>query len=199
MMAAWCGVEMTGWGDQARPSEARTISPVQGVVVFFDDRADRAVRALWKRLEQAGVPILAPASKKLWPPHVTFAMAKVIPRRSRDALKDELRTLAIPSLWLSNLGTFPTSANVLMLGAVVDAELLAVHSAIHDVLAGQVQSPSAYYMPGSWVPHCTLTEGVEHHQMAEGFAALHPIERIEARVSEVAIVDTQNLSVEVIR
>jgi 2'-5' RNA ligase len=169
------------------------------VVVFFDDRADRAVRALWKRLDQAGVPSLGTLSKKPLPPHVTFAAAKAIPRKTRDALKEELRTLALPSLWLSNLGTFPNSENVLMLGAVVDAELLAVHSAIHDILAGQVQSPSAYYMPGSWVPHCTLTQGIEHHQMIEGFAALHPIDRIEARVTGVAIVDTQAATVEIVK
>jgi 2'-5' RNA ligase len=163
--------------------------------MYFEDKADRAVRALWRRLDQAGVT----GTPKTWPPHVTFAAAKSIPRKTRDALKDELRTLAIPSLWLSNLGTFPNTENVLMLGAVVDTELLAVHSAIHDVLAGQVQSPFAYYMPGSWVPHCTLAQGVEHHQMVEGFAALHPITRIEARVDKVVVYDTQTGDAEVIR
>jgi 2'-5' RNA ligase len=165
------------------------------VAVFFDDEADRAVRALWRRLDQAGVPSLAKHDK----PHVTFAVAKTIPRKTRDALKDELRTLSIPNLWLSNLGTFPNTENILMLGAVVDAELLAVHSAIHDALAGRVTSPSAYWMPGSWVPHCTLTQGVEHHQMVEGFAALHPVDRIQARVQQVAIVDTQTAEVEIVK
>jgi 2'-5' RNA ligase len=169
------------------------------VAVFFDDRADGAVRGLWRRLDQAGVPSLAATGKKSWPPHVTFAAAKAIPRRTRDALRDELRTLAIPNLWLSTLSTFPDTENVLMLGAVVDAELLAVHSAIHDVLAGNVQSPSAYYMPGSWVPHCTLAQGIEHHQMTEGFAALHPVDRIEAAVDHVSIYDTQTGELEVVK
>jgi 2'-5' RNA ligase len=165
------------------------------VAVFFDDEADRAVRALWRRLDQAGVPSLAKQGR----PHVTFAVAKTIPRKTRDALKDELRTLSIPNLWLSNLGTFPHTENVLMLGAVVDGELLAVHSAIHDALAGKVTAPSAYWMPGSWVPHCTLTQGVAHHQMVEGFAALHPVDRIQARVQQVAILDTQTAEVEIVK
>lgn len=164
------------------------------VAVYFDDAADRAVRTLWRRLDQAGVH----APKDL-PPHVTFAAAKSIPRATRDALRDELRTLAIPSLWLSNLGTFPHRENVLMLGAVVDTELLAVHSAIHDVLAGRVQSPQAYYLPGSWVPHCTLAMGVTHPQMVDGFAALHPVDRIEARVDQVVVYDTQSGDSEVVR
>nr|WP_042198273.1 2'-5' RNA ligase family protein [Kibdelosporangium sp. MJ126-NF4]CEL23307.1 hypothetical protein [Kibdelosporangium sp. MJ126-NF4] len=169
------------------------------VAVFFDDEAERAVRALWRRLDQAGVPSLAGHPNGRWAPRVTFAAAKQIPRRTRDLLKDELRTLAIPNLWLSNLGTFPSTENVLMLGAVVDAELLAVHSAIHDVLAGRVQSPEAYWLPGSWTPHCTLAQGVEHHRLIEGFAALHPVTRIEARVEHVAIVDTQTAEVEIVK
>ncbi|MET0134768.1 MAG: 2'-5' RNA ligase family protein [Kibdelosporangium sp.] len=171
----------------------------QTVAVFFDDKADSAVRALWRRLDQAGVPSLAKHNDGRWPPRVTFAVARTIPRGTRDLLKDELRTLSIPDLWLSTLGTFPNSENVLMLGAVVDAELLAVHSAIHDVLAGKVTSPSAYFLPGSWIPHCTLTQGVEHHQMVEGFAALHPVDRIEARVAQIAIVDTRTAQVEIIK
>jgi 2'-5' RNA ligase len=164
------------------------------VAVYFDDEADRAVRALWRRLDQAGV-----GGQRALPPHVTFAAANVIPRRTRDLLKDELRTLAIPSLWLSTLGTFPNSENVLMLGAVVDGELLAVHSAVHDVLAGQVQSPHAYYMPGSWVPHCTLARRVEHQQVVTGFAALHPVDRIEARAGQVVIHDTRTGDTEVVK
>jgi hypothetical protein len=62
-----------------------------------------------------------------------------------------------------------------------------------------VTSPSAYWMPGSWVPHCTLTQGVEHHQMVEGFAALHPVDRIQARVQQVAIVDTRTAEVEIVK
>ncbi|WP_132118446.1 2'-5' RNA ligase family protein [Actinocrispum wychmicini] len=164
------------------------------VAVYFDDGADRAVRALWRRLDQAGA-----GGERVMPPHVTFAMAKSIPRAARDALRHELRTLAIPNLWLSNLGTFPNTNNVLMLGAIVDAELLAVHSAVHDVLAGRVQSPHAYYLPGSWVPHCTLAMGVTHPQMVDGFAALHPVDRIEAGVDQVVIYDTQSGDTETIR
>jgi 2'-5' RNA ligase len=165
------------------------------VAVFFDDRADRAVRALRRRLDQAGLGKHGDGQ----PPHVTFAAAKTIPRRTRDALKAELRTLAIPNLWLSILGTFPGTENVLMLGAVVDGELLAVHSAIHDVLAGQVTSPNAYYMPGSWVPHCTLAQRVSDEQMVAGFAALHPVDRVEAKVGQVAIFDTQSGEVEIVK
>ena len=101
----------------------------QALKFFFDGEADAAVRGLWRGLAAAGVP--SPQGR----PHVTFAAAGSIPAATREALRAELRLLSIPALWLSTLSA---ADGVLMLTAVVDTELLAVHSAVHDVLATQV-------------------------------------------------------------
>jgi 2'-5' RNA ligase len=162
----------------------------QALEFWFDDAADAAVRGLWRRLDKAGVPSLATRTHGRHRPHVTFAVAGAIPPRTRETLREDLRLLSIPSLWLSTLAAFSTSETVLMLAAVVDTELLAVHSAVHDVLAKKVKQPSAYYLPGSWVPHCTLAQGMEPAQMTAGFAALYPVEPIKARVTEIAVVDS---------
>ncbi len=157
----------------------------QGVVVLFDPAADAAVRGLWARLDAAGLP-----SKRVFPPHLTFAMASEIPAKTRTALRAELRALHVPSLLFAALSSFATTENVLMLSAVTDPELLAVHSAVHDVLAGRVRNPSAYYMPGSWVPHCTLVREVTDEQLVRGFGAVFPVEQLRARVAAVAVADT---------
>ena len=162
----------------------------QGLAFLFDPDADAAVRSLWARLERAGVPSLATHTHGRHRPHVTFALAGAIPQNTRDALRADLRQLAIPRLWLNTLGAFATVENVLMLAAVVDTELLAVHSAVHDILAGRVRQPSAYYLPGSWVPHCTLAQGIDPAQTAAGFAAVHPVEPIHTTVTEIAVVDS---------
>lgn len=162
----------------------------QALEFLFDDEADRAVRNLWARLDKAGVPSLATRTHGRHRPHVTFALGGSISPGARDSLRTDLRRLAIPRLWLSTLGVFSSVENVLVLAAVTDTELLAVHSAVHDALAGRVRAPSAYYLPGSWVPHCTLAQGIEHPQVVAGFAALHPVEPIRATVTEVAVVDT---------
>nr|WP_209707927.1 2'-5' RNA ligase family protein [Crossiella equi] len=159
--------------------------------LFFDPEADTAVRGLWRALESAGVPSLATLGHRRHQPHISLALAASIPARTRAELRGDLALLAMPGLWLHNVGAFATSENVLMLAAVVDAELLAVHSAVHDVLAGKVKHPSAYYLPGSWVPHCTLAQGVTTAELTAGFAAVQPYEPIRASVSAVAVVDTR--------
>jgi 2'-5' RNA ligase len=160
---------------------------------YFDDAADAAVRALWQRLALAGVP--GPTGR----PHLSLAVAGTIPPATRKNLAKDLAMLAMPSVWLYTLSTFPTNQNALLLGAVTDAELLAVHVAVHDVLAGRVRDPWAHYLPGVWVPHCTLAEDVTPEQLVAGFAALHPIEPIRARITEVAVKDTRTGDVETVQ
>jgi hypothetical protein len=155
---------------------------------YFDDDADTAVRTLWQRLDAAGVPSPAGRGQR---PHLSFAVAGAIPPATRRSLAADLALLAMPRLWLYTLGTFPTSQNALLLGAVTDAELLAVHVAVHDALAGRVRDPLAYYLPGAWVPHCLLAEDVTPTQLVTGFATLHPIEPIRVRITEVGVRDTR--------
>ncbi|MBB5892272.1 2'-5' RNA ligase family protein [Kutzneria kofuensis] len=170
----------------------------QALEFFFDGEADTAVRALWQRLERAGVPSLATRSHRRHRPHVTFALGGAFTRQTRADLAAELSLLALPSIWLYTLGTFPTTDTHLVLTAVVDAELLAVHSAVHDVLAKKVRNPVAYYLPGSWVPHCTLAQEIDTATLAAGIAALHPAEPIRAEVDEVGITDTVTGEVDVL-
>jgi hypothetical protein len=117
------------------------------------------------------------------PPSIVAAAATAIPAPAREALADELRVLALPSIWLATLGTVAGRPDELVLAAVVDAELLAVHAAVHDALAGRVKGPVATYRPGAWLPHCVLAS----ERPAEAFAALHPVTPVRARVVGVDV------------
>lgn len=116
-------------------------------------------------------------------PGITVAAAAVVPPAAREALAAEVRLLALPSIWLATLGTVAGRPDELVLAAVVDAELLAVHDAVHDALAGRVKGPVAAYLPGAWLPHCVL--GTE--RPTDAFAMLHPVRPVRARVVEVQV------------
>ncbi|CAL9652581.1 hypothetical protein SUDANB95_06637 [Actinosynnema sp. ALI-1.44] len=162
---------------------------MHALVVFFDAEADAKVRELWRRI----------GSTFEYPPHLTFAIAGTIGPKVRAELREDLSRLWLPDLYLHTLGVFSTTENVLQLGAVVDGELLAVHSAIHDVLAGRVKDPQAYYLPGNWVPHCTLAHGMDDEALVKAFAAVHPVGTIRAKVREMSIVDTQTGGIDPLR
>lgn len=168
----------------------------QALEFSFDSEADAAVRELWRGLEDAAVPSLATRTHGRHRPHVTFALAGAIPAPARNALRDDLALLSIPHLWLSTLSA---ADGDLMLTAVVDTELLAVHSAVHDVLAKRVKQPAAYYLPGSWMPHCVLARDLTPDQMTTGFATLYPVRSVRARITEIAVVDTHTGEPDVLR
>lgn len=145
---------------------------VQTVRFTLDPRAVTELRELRARV---GGPPDEPA--------VTVAAATSIPRPARTALDAELRLLALPSIWLATLGTVAGRPDELVLAAVVDAELLAVHAAVHDALAGRVKGPVAAYLPGAWLPHCVLAG----ERPAAAFATLHPVTPVRARVVGVRV------------
>ncbi|MFC7655731.1 hypothetical protein ACFQV8_03535 [Pseudonocardia benzenivorans] len=116
-----------------------------------DDAADE-LTGLRARLVVAGVPV--PVGR----PAVTVAAATTIPSPARAALATAVRVLTLPTLWLTNLTAVAGRDDQLVLAAVVDTELLAVHDAVHDVLAGKVRGPSRPTCPApgsrtaSWRP-----------------------------------------------
>jgi hypothetical protein len=150
---------------------------MQRVRFRLDDAAVAELTALRRRVREAGIG--APDDV----PAVTAAAAAVVPAAAREALADELRVLALPSIWLATLGTVAGRPDELVLAAVVDVELLAVHAAAHDALAGRVKGPVAAYLPGTWLPHCVLAT----ERPAAAFAALHPVPPVRARVTDVLV------------
>ncbi len=158
-------------------------APVTQHVRFrLDDDAAAAVDALRTRATAAGCSV--PAGQ----PALAAAAAAAIPSPARAALADELRVLALPTVWLATLGSTADRPHELVLAAVVDTELLAVHNAVHDALAGRVRGPVAAYLPGAWLPHCVLAST----EPAEAFTALHPVEPVRAQVVGVEIADARS-------
>jgi hypothetical protein len=152
---------------------------------FLDDPSAGEIMALRARLALAGVPVPASA------PSVRFARGAAIPAKVRGQLAEDLRLLVLPELWLAVLGTILTAEPRLVLCAVVDAELLAAHSGVHDALAGRVREPSSRYLPGSWLPHCALTRELGWSALPSAVESLDEVRPIRAKVASIGITDTR--------
>lgn len=158
--------------------------------MYFDEDADAAVRQLWQRLADAGLPSLAVRTHRRHRPHVSLAVAESLAAADPAVLRPVLAARK-PVLHLHVLGTFPGSEGVLFLGVTVTARLLAFHGDVHAALAGQPGEHWPDYLPGRWVPHCTLAEGLDEAQVAKAFALLLRYEPITATVSSAGIKDTR--------
>jgi 2'-5' RNA ligase len=89
------------------------------------------------------------------------------------------------------LGTFPGDEGVLFLATTVTADLLAFHAQVHAALANQPIQHWPYYLPGNWVPHCTLAQGLDSTGRATAIELLHNYQPIAATVTTMGITDTR--------
>jgi 2'-5' RNA ligase len=159
------------------------------VEMFFDKHADAAVRALWRRLAAAGLPSLATRTHRRHRPHVSLTVTESLDQADLAPLRMALAGHG-PALQLTVLGTFPGSEGVLFLGAVITEDLLALHSRVHQALAGQPVTHWPVYLPGRWVPHCTLAQQLGSDEIATAFRLLRGYQPVTARVTSAGITDT---------
>ncbi|HEV2376901.1 MAG TPA: 2'-5' RNA ligase family protein [Streptosporangiaceae bacterium] len=160
------------------------------IEMFFDEQADAAVRGLWQRLADAGLPSPATLTHRQHRPHVSLTVASSLGGVDLGPLRAVLAS-RLPTLRLNVLGAFPGPERVVFLGAVVTSELLACHASAHAALAGQPVGHWPYYLPGNWVPHCTLTWGLDTAQAAQAFMLLRDFQPIVAVVTSAGITDSE--------
>ena len=157
--------------------------------MYFDGQADAAVRLLWQRLADAGLPSLATWTHRRHRPHVSLAVAESLAETDPAPLRSVL-TSGRPALSLYTLSTFPAATGVLFLGVQVTGELLAFHAGVHAALGGQPIRHWAYYLPGNWIPHCALAEGLDRPETGKAFELLAGYRPITAEVTSAGIKDT---------
>lgn len=143
--------------------------PVSYAVLLVPDRKiTAAVKRTWKTLNKKGVSSLLGKDE----PHVTlagFGIGKLA--LVRKGLLTIGKKFKRPMLRFESIGSFPTEG-VLFLAPVVTPELSAIHEVVHRVLKQHTRKPSPYYLPGMWVPHCTLCMLLSPRQLVNGFKAM---------------------------
>ncbi|MDA1884733.1 2'-5' RNA ligase family protein [Bacillus cereus group sp. BY105LC] len=62
-----------------------------------------------------------------------------------------------------SVGIFPTNGTVFLAPTVTDT-LLNFHHSYHDYFNNFHDNPNSYYVPGKWVPHCTIANRLHTNQ-----------------------------------
>jgi hypothetical protein len=129
------------------------------VELMVDAEAAAPVVALWREIH-AACDGLAPEEESL--PHISLTAVDLEPNPT-PALEEMTAILAdfaaetapIRSRFQA-VAAFPTEQRVVYLAPVVTRQLLDAHDSFHARL-DQARIPSAaYYLPGAWIPHCTI-------------------------------------------
>lgn len=163
------------------------------IEMFFDEQADAAVRRLWHRLAEADLPSLETYSHARHRPHVSLTVASDLDVDDTAVLADLAAVLdgePLPRLHLPALATFAGSGGVLFLAAVATAPLLALHERVGQVLQAHRIDQWPHYLPGNWVPHCTLAMGHTAADFSAAMSLLSGFEPFDAQVTGAGATET---------
>lgn len=158
------------------------------VCLLFDRRSERAIRALWDRIEQEGVPSLRSHTHGLHVPHVSYA---VLRRWDQAAVTAALADLADGSpveLSFDGVGLFRRGRTWLVAG--VSAEFVARQSRVVEAVTATGAELHKHYVPGIWLPHCSLAPRAMLAQLPAVVGTVLDVLPLQARLNRAALVNS---------
>jgi 2'-5' RNA ligase superfamily len=157
------------------------------VCLLFDRRSERAVRALWDRIEDQGVASLRSHTHGKHVPHVSYA---VLRRWDQTAVADALADLSGEPVELSfdGVGLFRRGRTWLVAG--VSADFVARQQRVVEALTATGADLHKHYRPGIWLPHCSLAPRATLAQLPVMVAAVMDVLPLEATLDRAALVNS---------
>ncbi|MBI1734224.1 MAG: 2'-5' RNA ligase family protein [Candidatus Rokubacteria bacterium] len=132
----------------------------------LDGGAGAAVRDLWRALSEVGVTWMAQSGAA---PHVSLAIWETI---DRPRFEVELARFAAETgpigISFDGVGTFP--GGTVFLRPTPNRALDALQRHVHARFAALGAGPWDYYLPETWIPHCTLAMDVPPGRVSEALA-----------------------------
>ena len=158
------------------------------VCLLFDRPGERAVRRLWGRLEDRGVPTLRSHTHGRHLPHLSYAVL-----RSWDADRVLEAVSALPdggpvTFHLDGLGLFRRGRTWLV--PAVTAAVAARQEAVVRAVAGTGADLHKHYLPGVWMPHVTLAPRVGRQALAAAAVTVYDVLPLTLTADRAALVDS---------
>ena len=153
----------------------------QSVELTLDGAADRAVRAQWAQLAEAGLPteqrtVPSPSHR----PHVTLFAADRLADGAVERLPGVVSHLALDLRVGAVLLFGPRRGSVVVVRQVVPSQALLELQAQVAAVCGA--DPTGQFGSGRWSPHVTLARRVPVSQVGTLLAALGDVPDLEATV-----------------
>lgn len=158
------------------------------VCLLFDERTNRALRRLWDRLEELEVPTLQSHTHGHHLPHLSYVVL-------RDWCLDDVRESVedLPSggpvsLHFDALGTFRRGRSWLV--PAVSSDLVRRQEQVVSAVAATGAELHRNYVPGTWVPHCTVAPRVPLVALPVLAAAVYDVLPLDATADHAALIDS---------
>jgi len=161
-----------------------------GLIALFDQNTEELIKEIWQDLKKRSISFYAEEVEDR-KPHITLASYNQLEQGDFIQLMDQFYdSTPQVEITFNTLGTFLNSGT-LFLTPTMSAPLSNLHRNHHDNFKKYNDNPDSLYLPGNWVPHCTLANRLSHEKLSEAFSyCSQTISTIHARITEVALIES---------
>ncbi|WP_324649299.1 2'-5' RNA ligase family protein [Georgenia sp. H159] len=158
------------------------------VCLLLTPADERAVRGLWRRVEDAGVPSMVSHTHGLHAPHLSYAVL-----RSFDVTAVRTAVTALPDggplpLHLSAVATAPRGR--VWLVPAPSAELVRRQRDVVDAVTASGADLHRHYVPGRWVPHVSVAPRVRLADLPVVTDVAYAVLPLDVTASRAALIDS---------
>jgi 2'-5' RNA ligase len=159
------------------------------VVFYFNKNSENPIYDIWKEFEEVG---LSPNKHKEGiRPHMTLAIFDSMGcKECENELKRFVDESNMISIQANHLGVFPNQTSVIFIAPAPNIELLFFQKRIHQILEDKAEGPWEMYLPGKWIPHCTLAQQIEKKDLSTALNTCIQIRLpLELEISQIGVVE----------
>ncbi len=160
------------------------------VIALFDSKTEREIREIWAELSEQSISFYAEKVENNRP-HLTIAsydhlsMNEFAPKLERFYQNKSKLPITLQSL-----GIF-LNTSVLYIAPSVNKELLDFHQAFHDYFKQYNTDQDSLYLPGKWVPHCTIANRLNPESLEDAMSyCLQRLRKLAGKIESIAVIET---------
>jgi hypothetical protein len=158
------------------------------ICLLFDDKSERAIRALWDRVEELGVPSMSSHTHRKHVPHVSYAVLRTWDLSAVTGAVAALGAESPVELTFDGVGLFRRGRTWLVAGA--GAEFVARQQRVVDAVVATGADLHKHYVPGTWLPHCSLAPRVTLTQLSLVASAVLDVIPLRAKLEHAALINS---------
>lgn len=160
-----------------------------GVVALFDERTDQIIKNIWAELKEKSISYYADevVDRK---PHLTLASYHNLDKiRFIEQLDEFYENKSEIDIMFQSIGSF-LNTGILFFTPNVTKDMIEFHENFHSQFKQFNDNPNSMYLPGKWVPHCTLANRLSSDQLVEAYKyCLYRNDTIVGKIKEIGIIE----------
>ena len=146
------------------------------------------MRGLWDRLEDAGVATLRSHTHGRHHPHISYVVLRSWNREALCAALAKLGDGPPVAMRFDGVGLFRRGR--VWLAPAVGEEFVTRQQRVVDAVVGTGADLHKHYLPGSWLPHCSLAPRVTLGQLPVVAAAVFDVLPLATVLDRAALIDS---------